>query len=318
MSKFQRATRAKTRARVSIDGPAKAGKSFTALRLALSLGGKIAAIDTEFGSLSKYAGAKTDDGEIQFDVIELHDFKPENYVEMIHEAETSGYDVLVIDSLSHAWVGEGGILDQADKMKARGGGGNSFQNWAHLTPQHRKLIDAMLSAKLHIIATMRSKTEYVMEANAAGKMVPRKVGLAPVQRDQMEYEFDLLVTMDSDHNCIISGSRCPGMDGKVSNKPGAAFFRPYVEWLTSGIEPPPAVAAVDANRKLVAKAIREAKESGNYTDEGYRELLSQFDVVKTADLNASQLHELASMLAAAGRGDAWEEQGIPPAFSEKR
>src|SRR4051812_12869061 len=101
MSVFKKALREQARARVAIDGPAKAGKSFTALRLAFALGRKVAAIDTEFGSLSKYAGASPDgEGPFDFDVVELKKFAPDQYIAAIHDAESSGYEVLVIDSLS--------------------------------------------------------------------------------------------------------------------------------------------------------------------------------------------------------------------------
>jgi hypothetical protein len=232
MTQFQPAVRTQARARVAIDGPPKAGKSMTALRLAFALSPKVAAVDTEFGSLSKYVGDSPDgEGPFKFDVVNLHTFSPAAYIDIIRSAERSPYDVLVIDSLSHAWVGEGGILDQADKSSNK----NSFTKWADLTPQQRKLVDTIQASPLHVICTMRSKIDWVLEKNEyTGKMEPRKVGLAPVQREGMEYEFDLLCSVNQEHLVTVTGSRCSAMDGARMPKPGGAFFRPYVEWLTVG------------------------------------------------------------------------------------
>jgi hypothetical protein len=243
VAKFAKAVRTQARARVAIDGPAKAGKSLTALRLAVALAGEsgtIAAIDTEFGSLSKYAGRDAGDHRpLDFDVMELSRFSPEEYIAGIRDAVDGGYAVVVIDSLSHAWVGQGGILDQKDKMSG------AFSDWAKLTPQHRRLVDSILGAPIHVVATMRSKTDYVLEKDAKGKTVPRKVGLAPVQREGMEYEFDLLCSLDADHVLTVSGSRCPELDGATASKPGAAFFAPYVAWLGCGVAPQPPAPAPD-------------------------------------------------------------------------
>ena len=40
---------------------------------------------------------------------------PGGYIAAIRAAESAGYDVLIIDSLSHGWVGEGGVLDMHDR-----------------------------------------------------------------------------------------------------------------------------------------------------------------------------------------------------------
>lgn len=292
---FKPATRTRARARVAIDGPAKAGKSFTALRLAHAIGGRIAAVDTEFGSLSKYAGAAPDgEGPFAFDVLELTQFAPTSYIAAIHDAERAGYQVLVIDSLSHAWVGEGGILDQADRKQ----GGNSFTKWADLTPQHRKLVDAILATPMHVIATMRSKQEYVLEPDAKGKMVPRKVGLAPVQREGMEYEFDLLCSVDQEHTLRVSGSRCPGMDGAIGLKPGAAFFRPYVEWLGLGVDAPtPAPSANGHATSDQVHSLRLQCSGLGLTDEQVRgRLTSLYGVGEIERLTKQQADEIGAKL----------------------
>ena len=149
---FKKATRHQAKLRLALIGPAGAGKTYTALRVATGFGGKIALIDTERGSASKYSGVA------DFDVLELESFSPEQYIEAIHAAEEGGYSVLVIDSLSHAWAGKDGILEFVDKRKAMNRG-NDFSVWRDATPLQNKLVDTILTANLHIICTMRSKME---------------------------------------------------------------------------------------------------------------------------------------------------------------
>lgn len=232
---FARATKKKQKARVALIGPSGSGKTYTALQFGKTLGKKIALIDTERGSASKYAGDVAD-----FDVCELHRFEPQKYIDAMREAAAEGYDVIVVDSLTHAWTGEGGLLDQKDKHQGK----NSFDAWRHLTPQHNALIDAILGYPGHVIATMRVKTEYVIE-DVGGKKVPRKVGLAPVQRDGLEYEFDVVADMDPDNCMHVSKSRCPALVGAAVRKPGADVAKTLLAWLDDGVEPAPKTSPVD-------------------------------------------------------------------------
>ena len=232
---FVKASKQQLKARVALDGPSGAGKSLSSLYLARALAGpngKIAAIDTERGSLRLYSD------KVDFDVMELHPddqggFSPANYVKAIKEAEKAGYDVVVIDSLTHAWEGEGGALDMVDQAAARIKG-NSYAAWRNVTPMHRELFDAILQSKCHIVATMRSKMDYIMEKDASGNTKIEKVGLAPIQRAGSEYEFTLVGDMDTDHKLVITKSRCDLMADKVQLKPGIEFWMPFVEWLDSG------------------------------------------------------------------------------------
>lgn len=233
---FVKATKAKARLRMAIDGPSGSGKSFTSLLIAkyLSQGGKIAAIDSERGSMSKYANL------VDFDVCELTTFSPDAYVNAIHDAENAGYAVLIIDSLSHAWMGKEGALEQVDRAAARNRAGNSFAAWREVTPMHNALVDAILQSPMHIITTMRVKMEYVLEENEKGKKVPRKIGLAPVQRDGMEYEFDIVADMDMDHKLIIGKTRCSALSRAVVQNPGEDFAKTIMAWLSDGVDVPPA------------------------------------------------------------------------------
>lgn len=228
---FTRATKRQARLRLAIDGPSGSGKTFTGLVAAFAIAGKdgrVAVIDTERGSASKYA-----DRFPAYDTLELTSFSPQTYTEAIRLAGESGYDVLVIDSLSHAWEGEEGALDLVDRAAARGRG-NSYTAWKDVTPLHRRMVDAMLQSPCHVIATMRSKIEYILEPDAKGHVVPRKVGMAPIQRQGIEYEFDVVADMDLEHKIIVSKTRCPAIDGLVEVKPTARWFAPLRDWLQDG------------------------------------------------------------------------------------
>lgn len=235
---FKKASKARTRARIALTGPSGCGKTYSSLLIAQGLGDRIAVIDTERGSASKYAGDPAIG--VDFDVLELERHHPDDYVAAIDAAAAAGYDVLIIDSLSHAWVGREGALELVDRAVKRLGTGNSFQAWGEVTPLHNRLVDAIIGAPLHIIATMRSKTEYVIEAvekNGRTVNVPRKIGTAPVQRSEMEYEYDIVGDLRIDHSLVITKSRCQALDGAMIELPGAELGIRIRQWLDEGYDP---------------------------------------------------------------------------------
>ena len=223
---IRKAERAKSKLRLGLAGPAGSGKTMSALKLAKGLGNKICLIDTENGSGDLYANL------FEYDLITLNapNYAPKNYIEAIHAAENAGYEVIIIDSLSHAWVGVGGLLDQVDKKA-----GNSFTAWRDITPQHNQLVDAMLTSTKHIIATMRSKTEYGTDTDKNGKMVVKKMGLAPVQREGMDYEFTVMMDINQDHYATVSKDRTNMFRDEVfmiDEKIGERLK----EWLGQGVD----------------------------------------------------------------------------------
>lgn len=244
---FQKATRQRSKLRLTIDGPAGSGKTYTALRFAHSLaaGGRIALIDTERGSASKYVDDAPDGVPWDFDVAEMTEFSPEKYTELINMAGKHGYSVLVIDSLSHAWEGKGGALEIKDRA-----GGNQWSAWRQVTPIHGRMVDAILQSPCHVITTMRSRMEYVQEEVEEGghkKTVIRKVGMSPIQRPGMEYEFDIVCDMDWAHILSVSKSRCSAVADMRMEKPGPGFMGPVLEWLDSSTVRPAAAAPIMAN-----------------------------------------------------------------------
>ena len=254
---FKKATKARLKLRMALSGPAGSGKTYTALTLAkwLAAGQPVAVIDTERGSASKYADL------FEFDVLELDSFHPQKYVEAINEAVAAGYAVIVIDSLSHAWSGKGGILEIVQRK------GNSFQAWGEVKPIEAALIEAVTGAQIHVIATMRSKTEYVVERDERGKSAPRKVGLAPVQRDGMEYEFDVFGELDQENTLMIQNTRCPALTGALITKPGKTLAETLRAWLSGAPvrtpEPPTPPAA--SAPVMVATAPADDDEAIPYT-----------------------------------------------------
>ena len=232
---FQKAQRKKAKARIGICGPAGSGKTMSALRLAFGLGGKVAVIDTEHGSAELYAHL----GE--YDVATITPpFEPEKYIALMKDAEAAGYDTIILDSLSHAWAGEGGLLEFVDKRSAAG---NKFAAWRDATPKHNKLIDAILQSRCHVIATMRSKTEYVVEENERGKSVPKKVGMAPVQREGMDYEFTIVFDVEqTKHVATVSKDRTDLFNG-FCDTITEAHGQKIRAWLDGGVEAPVAPPA---------------------------------------------------------------------------
>lgn len=229
MTLFKKATKTQSKLRMALYGVSGSGKTYSALSIASGLGGKIAVIDTERGSASKYAN------RFDFDVLDMQPpFAPANYVQAIKAAEAEGYDIIIIDSLTHAWSGTGGALEMVDNAAKRSQSQNTYVAWRDVTPQHNALIDAIIQSKCHIIATMRSKSEYVLEPDQRGKMMPKKKGMAPIQRDGMEYEFDLVAEMSADNEMIVQKSRCEALTGAVVSKPNGQVSDALRKWLTDG------------------------------------------------------------------------------------
>lgn len=237
---FVKASRKKKKLRLALEGPSGSGKTMTALKIAKYLvpGGRVAVIDTERSSSELYA----DEPELdvaEFDVENLTSFSPENYIKAIKNAESEGYDVLIIDSFTHAWAGKDGALEMAENA-GRKFGENRFTAWRTVTPAHNSLVDAILDCKCHVIVTMRTKSEYVLEegTNAQGKTVtkPKKVGTKPIMREGTEYELDVVGDMTIENDLIIDKTRCPRLAGKVFNKPGEDLAKILREWLNKGEE----------------------------------------------------------------------------------
>ena len=235
---FKKATKARANLHASIFGPSGAGKTFTSLRVGTGLAGgrPIAVIDTERGSASKYADRFT------FDVLELEDQSIDGYVAAIGEAAKGGYAVLIIDSLSHGWQS---LLEEVEKLAKAKYRGNTWSAWSEGTPHQRRLVQAILNYPGHVIATMRSKTEWTTVDNN-GKKTPQRVGLAPEQGKGIEYEFDLLIEISTDHIANVIKDRTGKFQDKLIDKPGEEFGQQLAAWLSDGLPSPVASAPTPA------------------------------------------------------------------------
>lgn len=227
MTGFVKAEKRRAKLRLALDGPSGSGKTWTGLTTAAALAGdgRVAVIDTEHGSASLYAD------RFDFDVMELNgNYDPAKYVAAIRAAEAAGYTVILIDSLSHAWEAEGGVMEIADRNKK---GGNSWSGWASATPAYRQLVDAILQSKCHVICTMRTKVEWTLD----DKGKPMKVGTAPVMRQGIDYEFTVVGDLDLEHVMTVTKSRCPAVADKRCRHPGPEFGRELLAWLEDGGDP---------------------------------------------------------------------------------
>ena len=242
---FKKAERTQATLKIALTGPSGSGKTFSGLILAGALGKKLAVVDSENKSASLYADS--DKKELAGIVFDVRDIEPPypigKYTAASEAAEKAGYDVLLLDSLTHAWAGEGGLLDKKAALDQRGG--NSYTNWATITPEQERLKARILQAGIHVICTMRSKQDYVLEQNEKGKSVPKKVGLAPIQREGMEYEFTTVFDIAMDHNAAVSKDRTGLFDGqifKISKETGTKLMK----WLKAAKPqaPKPAAASV--------------------------------------------------------------------------
>lgn len=224
---FQRATRKRSKLRCLLGGVSGSGKTTAGLLIAAGLGGRIALIDTERGSASLYSDL------VEFDAMDLNPpYSPERYIEAIKAAEGAGYDVLVIDSLTHVWDGSGGCVEINEQLAQTKYRGNTWSAWSDTTPRYRALLDAILQSPMHIICTSRMKQETVQGDD---KKV-RKIGMKNELRAGTEYEFTLVLEIEHEkHLALATKNRTTLFQSPfiVTRKSGEELRA----WLESGAEP---------------------------------------------------------------------------------
>lgn len=245
MSKIQftRAVRTATKIKMAILGPSGSGKTYSALKIASGLGQKIALLDTEAGSSSLYSDY------FDFDYIVLRPpFEPKRYIEIIQEAVDAKYDVLIIDSLTHAWDGEGGSMDKKSQLDSRGGRQNEFTNWKPVKQDQKKLTEAINQSDIHIISTLRAKQEYQI-VSSGGKTRPEKMGLGPIAMPGTEYEYSIVLEMAMNHEASAAKDRTGLFDGKFF-VPDNGTGKIIKEWLSTAkpiSEKPPEVKSTSVD-----------------------------------------------------------------------
>lgn len=284
---FKKAERKQAKLRLALAGPSGSGKTYSALLLAQGLGGRIAVIDTEHGSASLYADL------VDFDAMELHaPYSPERYIDAIIAAEEACYDTLIVDSYSHEWTGSGGCLEQNETVAHQRFRGNTWAAWNETTPRHRKLTDKILTSSMHIICTMRSKTETVQ---GEGKKI-LKLGMKSEQRDGTDYEFTVVLDLTHDgHTATASKDRTKLFDQPelISEDTGKRLLN----WLNSGISPEERAkellvdAIADIHQAVDMAALESAYNAGRVIVHGFDNLkpaLVAAKEIRKAELNKAR------------------------------
>lgn len=222
---FNKAERKRSKLRLALCGVSGSGKTTAALRVARGLGGKTALIDTENGSASLYAD------RFDFDVLELEaPYTPQRFVEAIESAEKAGYDNVIIDSMSHEWVGSGGCLEMTDTLKAKFHG-NSFGAWAEVGKQHIKFLEKIVTSRVHIIATVRMKSEHVQDAKTRKVS---KIGMKYEMREDFEYEFTSVFNIDRDSHLAVASKDRTSIFGEDLHNLDEQLGIALLDWLSSG------------------------------------------------------------------------------------
>lgn len=311
---FKKATKEQAKLRLALHGPSGAGKTYSGLSIATHLiepGQRVALLDTERGSASKYAH------KFDFDVVEVFDdYHPRKCIDVIAAAAADGgYGAIVIDSGTHFWNGAGGFLSlvdaEAKRAAAKGGKFDTFGAWKAVDPIYQALVLAITSAPIHVVMTLRAKQAYEkVEENGRNKI--QKVGMAPQMRDDFQYEFDVEGMLNLEHELVIGKTRCEGLDGKVYAKPGKVFTDVIKTWLNDGavkVAPPP-VERPASNLEQVRAADPEpaAAPRASFDDNVvYRELKNAIEsstedlAVDTFMATARKAHQAGDMSVDEGK-----------------
>lgn len=251
LAQFKKAERFKQFARIGIYGASGHGKTYSSLigaqAIADATGGRVALIDTEKGKSQLYSpgsGNKANGkDEFDFDIVEMSaPFTTERMIEYINAVSKSEeHTVLVIDSLSHVWFGEGGLLDQKNKL-AKLRQYNDFTAFAEIKKMYDKLVESIIAANVHIIVTLRAKQAYEItkkeQPNGYMKTNIERVGTAPVFRGDFIYELDLVCAISEGALCTVEKTRYSPYAGKTMDKPDAEFFLEFWRWLDGVADDP--------------------------------------------------------------------------------
>lgn len=246
---FVKAVKRKAKLKLALTGPAGGGKTMSALRLATGMSRKVAFIDTENNSASLYSD------RFAFDVLDLQPpYTHDKFAQAVKDAVEGGYEVVVIDSASHFWEGVLAYKDALDKR-----GGNSYTNWNEAGSKFKIVLDAVLQSNIHVICCMRSKMDYVQEKGDNGKTVIRKVGLAPIMRDGISFEFTTVLDIDSSHHANASKDRT-GLFGDAIFQITEDTGKKLLAWLNSGEDAPIVLAPVAWSQDQIAEAVGIKKQ----------------------------------------------------------
>ena len=301
---FRKAERKQAKLKLALSGPSGSGKTYSALSLAEGIGKKIAVIDTENGSASLYAD------RFEFDTLQLRPpYEPKKYIEAIKAAVDAGYDVVIIDSLSHVWAGEGGVLDKKNALDSRGG--NQFANWKGPKAEHQKFKDAILHSPIHTIVTLRAKQGYQVDEQSKKVL---KVGLDPIAEPGLEYEYTLVFDLDMSHKAMASKDRTSLFDQRIfqvgkqtgeelmswlnAAKPTEVTGEETAAWEASTSTPtaPPARASRKPSDRQLQRLFAIMNEAGLTADEMKAYAKERFGIESSKDLTVEQYDLLCTAM----------------------
>lgn len=253
LSFFTEATKEQSKLRLAIGGPSGSGKTFSAINILMEMGcERIGVLDTEHGSAAKYSNSFARKFKVVDNRFWQSNYDPRRLIAVLKELAPH-VDGIVVDSLTHFWMGPGGMLTLVDefakKAQQRGGKYDTFGAWKHVDPIYNELVQTILALPCHFAAAMRAKADYEDQVDGNGKKKKVKVGHAIQMREGFEYEFDVEGMMDMDHNFIVGKTRCSEIDGKIFPMPGKNIAEPLVRWLTDGV---PAAREQELPKVIVA------------------------------------------------------------------
>jgi hypothetical protein len=258
---IRKAERKQAKIKMALQGPSGSGKTYSSLLLALGLVGsleKVCVVDTEAGSSDLYANLGS------YNIIPVSSpYTPEKYIQAIELAEAENMEVIIIDSLSHGWEN---LIDFHAGLS-----GNTFANWSKVTPRQNSLFSKILGSTSHIIATLRVKQDYVLNDKGNGKLTVEKLGLKPIQRDGVDYEFTIVFDLDIRHHASCSKDRTGLFIDKPEFKITADTGKQIIDWCLQGVNKEEVISKINSASNLqdLTKVFTEYKDY-------FPELLSQF------------------------------------------
>lgn len=298
MPQFKKAEDVQVFARIGIFAVSGSGKTVGALRIAQGLGGTVAIIDSEKGSSAK--AKKIPEVKVPYDIWTLDGTKIEDYIAAINAAAKAGYQVLIIDSATHAWKELNAEMNAA---AAASTSHNTWAPWAKGTPRHKRFVDAIINYPGHVICTMRTKTEWLITPGADGKNKPQRIGLSPEQGKGIEYEFDMLISIDTDHVALVEKDRTGRYQDQTIERIDESLGRDLAEWLGKG---KPMAMMTEDQEKQIADLI----ERSGFTPEQVKNAIEARGIADIKLATAETADNIISSLSAVvrKRQQEFEEQ----------
>jgi len=226
---LRKAEKRRVKLRLGIVGTSGSGKTYSSLGIAMGLGGSVALIDWERKSAEKYA----DEFDFDYERIDGHNY--EAVCETLREIERMQLppEVLIIDGIS---PGHDELQIRNERIAIEKFRGNAWSARSVTKPIETAFLDTILNYPGHVIVTMRAKTTWLQE-EYDGKKRPVKIGMGPIQRPDIEYEFDMYLLINEAHSATIvthTSGKSQQFEGRVLDNPGIDFGRELSEWLDKG------------------------------------------------------------------------------------